>query len=79
MSSEMEPQWRADTLMITYQFYHKPANVMGFNIAFEDEKNKFLMYQHPSAISSRGIKIDPLVGAFKRYSFACAKAQLPCP
>lgn len=79
MSAEMEPQRRGNTLMITYRFYHKPASVMGFNIAFEEKKNKFLMYQHLSAISSHGIKIDPLVGAFKIYSFACAKARLPCP
>lgn len=35
------------------------------------------MYQLVVAISSHDIKIDPLAGAFKINSFACAKPVLP--
>lgn len=75
----MEQEWRDNILMIIYQFYHKPASVMGVSIAFEEKKSRLFMYQHLSAISIYGIKIDPLVGAFKINSFACAKPLPPCP
>jgi len=37
------------------------------------------MYQLLAAISSYDIKTDPLEGAFKANSFACAKPILPSP